>query len=151
MQTLLDPCLDPGLPNHPRWALSAINPSETETATLTKILPPSNLYEHCSFPFSYLCSSDFLVQIAERYDREKLGPISPGLAGFTRGVKDRETAPHFNGKDATSRFNAKDREAETAAPRIGAVPNRRAEGGREPRKKGDEVSDWRKSKLGFSD
>jgi hypothetical protein len=87
------------------------------------------------------------LQIAERYDREKLGPLSPGITGFTGRVKDRETAPHFNGKDTTSRFGAKDRESDPAVPRIGAVPNRRAEGGREPKKKGDEVGDWRRSEL----
>jgi hypothetical protein len=62
-------------------------------------------------------------------------------------VKDREAAPHFNGKDTTSRFAAKDRESDPAVPRIGAVPTRRAEGGREPRKKGDDVGDWRRSEL----
>lgn len=71
-----------------------------------------------------------LKSMAERYDRgDRLGPQSPGIAGFTGRVKDRETAPHFNGSVA----------------RIGPAP-RRTEGRETGRRKpGDEASDWRKN------
>ncbi|KAG8785346.1 hypothetical protein FRC15_001565 [Serendipita sp. 397] len=71
-----------------------------------------------------------LKSMAERYDRgDRLGPQSPGIAGFTNRVKDRDTAPHFPG----------------SATRIGQVPRRTET--REPRqrKPGDVATDWRKN------
>ncbi|KAG8827958.1 hypothetical protein FRC17_007664 [Serendipita sp. 399] len=71
-----------------------------------------------------------LKSMAERYDRgDRLGPQSPGIAGFTNRVKDRDNAPHFPG----------------SAPRVGQVPRRTET--REPRqrKPGDVATDWRKN------
>ncbi|PVF97574.1 hypothetical protein CPB86DRAFT_759973 [Serendipita vermifera] len=73
-----------------------------------------------------------LKSMAERYDRgDRLGPLSPSMAGFTGRVKGGDSVSHFGS---------------STAPRVGAVPAGRAPG-REPRqrKPGDEATDWRKN------